>query len=74
MPNAYKIFVGDMVSYLRAGSVRWQAVKVTSITDQNNLVLAYVNGNGTRTALNGGVAVPRWTRNRPLPTNVWRPY
>jgi hypothetical protein len=74
MANAYKIVAGDMVSYLCVGSVRWQQVKVTTVTNQNNLVLAYVNQNGTRTAINGGAAVPRWTRTRPLSTNTWRPY
>jgi hypothetical protein len=82
--NAYRIEVGDMVSYLTPLVVgppeiqpRWRSVKVTAITDQNNLVLAYVDfDDGTLTPINGGVAVPR--RSSPpagdTETNVWRPY
>jgi hypothetical protein len=81
--NAYRIRLGDDVSYLAAEVVgppnikpRWRSAKVTAITDQNNLVLAIVESNGTRIPLNGGVAVPR--RSAPptgdTQTNVWRPY
>jgi len=62
--------VGHWVSYLAASPIRWRAAKITSVTDQDNLVLALVNGDGSTTALNGGVAVPR--RTGPTQTNVWR--
>jgi hypothetical protein len=77
MANAYKVVVGDMIDYLSPEvtddkDIRWRVVKVTSVTDQNNLVLAYVEEDGSRVAINGGVAVPR--RTAATQTNVWRPY
>lgn len=71
MANAYVIKLGDNVSYITAGA-RWQSAKVTAVTDQNNLVLAVVDSNRSRVALNGGVAVARRTSS--TQTNVWRPY
>jgi len=71
MANAYVIKLGDNVSYITA-SARWQSAKVTAVTDQNNLVLAVVDSNRSRVALNGGVAVAR--RTTATQTNVWRPY
>lgn len=73
MANAYRVAVGDNVAYLGASPVRWRSAKVTSVTDQNNLVLAIidsVSNSRTRVALNGGVAVPRRTSD--TQTNVWR--
>jgi len=68
----YVVRVGDNVSYLAAGPpVRWRSAKVTAVTDQNNVVLAIILSNRTRSALNGGVAVPK--RVLPTDTNVWRP-
>jgi hypothetical protein len=71
MANAYVIRLGDDVSYLTSAA-RWLSAKVTAITDQNNLVLAIVNSDRSRSAVNGGVAVPRRTTG--TQTNVWRPY
>lgn len=62
------IKVGSRVSYLTTAG-RWKSAKVTSVTDQSNLVLAIVLLNGSRTALNGGVAVPKKTST--VGTNVW---
>lgn len=80
MANAYRIEVGDMVSYLTPLIVeppeikpRWRAAKVTAVTDQDNLVLAYVGSDGSRVAINAGIAVPRRTH-AAGETNVWRPY
>lgn len=70
MANAYRVQVGDNVAYLAASPTRWRSAKVTSVTDQNNLVLAIVDSNRTRVALNGGVAVPKRTNG--TQTNVWR--
>lgn len=74
MANAYRVAVGDNVAYLgNGGTVRWRSAKVTSVTDQNNLVLAIidsVSNSRTRVALNGGVAVPKRTSG--TQTNVWR--
>lgn len=74
MANAYVIKVGDFVSYLSVvgGITRWRSAKVTSVTSQTSLVLAIVASNGTRGALNGGVAVPKRTTG--TQTNVWRAY
>lgn len=72
MANAYKISVGENVAYLDTAA-RWRSAKVTSVTDQNNLVLAIidsVSNNRVRVALNGGVAVPKRTNG--TQTNVWR--
>jgi hypothetical protein len=71
MANAYVVRVGDNVSYLTAAA-RWISAKVTAVTDQNNIVLAIVNSNRSRVALNGGAAVARRTSG--TQTNVWRPY
>lgn len=71
MANASVVRLGSNVSYLTAGA-KWISAKVTSITDQSNLVLAVVESNRSRTALNGGVAVARRTSG--TQTNVWRPY
>ena len=71
MANAYKVTTGKMVDYIDAAR-RWRVAKITSVTDQNNVVLAYVNLDGSRTAINGGVAVAR--RASRTQTNVWRPY
>lgn len=74
MTKAAKVQVGDNVHYLDpspAPSARWRSAKVTSVTDQNNLVLAYVDSNRSRVPINGGVAVPRRTSG--TQTNVWRP-
>jgi hypothetical protein len=64
--------VGHWVSYLQSGSgtTRWRAARITSVTDQDNLVLAIVNGDGSTAALNGGAAVAR--RTAATQTNVWR--
>jgi hypothetical protein len=70
--NAYRLRTGQMVSYLAASPVRWRSAKITAITDVNNVVLAIVEDDGTRVALNGGVAVAR--RTGANQTNVWRPY
>jgi hypothetical protein len=59
---------GGRISYLSSAG-RWTSAKITSVTDQSNLVLAIVNLNGSRTALNGGVAVPKKTST--VGTNVW---
>lgn len=67
----YVVRVGDNVSYLSASPVRWRSAKVTAVTDQNNVVLAIVLSNRTRSALNGGVAVAKRTTG--TQTNVWRP-
>lgn len=78
MANAHRIKVGDRVSYLNPivssnqSTIRWRRAVVTSVTNQTNAILAIVGSNGARVALNGGVAVPKWTRNSV--TNVWRPY
>lgn len=77
MANSYRVSVGDNVSYLAPFAtaqkdIRWRKAKVTSVTTQSSLVLAIVRTNGTRFALNGGVAVPR--RTSATQTNVWRPY
>lgn len=77
MANSYRLRVGKEVDYLspfvtQSSDVRWRTAKITAVTDQNNIVLAIVNQNGTRTALNGGAAVPR--RTSPTQTNVWRQY
>ena len=69
MANAYRVQVGDNVAYLDT-LPRWRSAKVTSVTDQNNLVLAIIDSNRTRVALNGGVAVPKRTSG--TQTNVWR--
>jgi hypothetical protein len=74
MTKAAKVQAGDNVSYLDASpapSARWRAAKVVSVTDQNNLVLAFITNTGTRSPINGGVAVPRRTTG--TQTNVWRP-
>ena len=60
--------VGGRVSYLRSTG-KWSSAKITAVTDQSNLVLAIVLLNGSRTALNGGVAVPKKTST--VGTNVW---
>jgi hypothetical protein len=70
--NAYVVEVGDNVSYLAAGTVRWRSAKVTSVVNQNSVVLAIVDSNRSRVALNGGAAVARRTSG--TQTNVWRPY
>jgi len=72
MANAYRIQVGDDVSYLSASPVRWRVAKVVGVVSQTSLNLAIVLSNGTRSNLNGGTPVPKWTRNNA--TNVWRPY
>jgi hypothetical protein len=69
MANAYRISVGENVAYLDA-TARWRSAKVTSVTDQNNLVLAIIGSDRIRVALNGGVAVPKRTNG--TQTNVWR--
>jgi hypothetical protein len=71
MANASVVRLGSNVSYLTPGA-KWVSAKVTSITDQSNLVLAIVNSDRTRSAINGGVAVARRTTG--TQTNVWRPY
>jgi len=74
MTNAYRVVAGKDVDYIDAIR-RWRIAKVTAVTDQNNVVLAYVNSDGSRTAINGGVAVPRRSsRGSNSQTNVWRPY
>lgn len=72
MANAYRVSVGKNVAYLDS-TARWRSAKITSVTDQNNVVLAIVDSvtnNRTRVALNGGVAVPKRTNG--TQTNVWR--
>lgn len=69
MANAYRVAVGDNVAYLDA-SARWRSAKVTSVTDQNNLVLAIIGSDRVRVALNSGVAVAKRTSG--TQTNVWR--
>lgn len=74
MANAYRIEVGDMVSYLTdEDQPRWRAVKVTGVVSQTSLNLAYVSMTGARIAINGGVPVTKWDRLNPT-TNAWRPY
>jgi len=72
MANAYVVRVGDNVAYLATSPLRWLSAKVTAVTDQNNVVLAIVEGNRSRVAVNSGVAVARRTSG--TQTNVWRPY
>ena len=60
MANASVVRLGSNVSYLTAGA-KWTSAKVTSITDQSNLVLAIVDSNRTLVPINGGVAVARRT-------------
>jgi hypothetical protein len=82
MANAYRIQVGDNVSYLspfvtKQSDIRWRVAKVVSVISQTSLVLGIldpdapsaVNG---KVSLNGGSPVPKWTRDNA--TNVWRPY
>jgi len=71
MANAYRISAGKNVQYLSAAGKLFLA-KITSVTDQTHAVLAVVTSTGTRTALNGGVAVAKWTAHGQ--TNVWRQY
>lgn len=70
MASVRHVRVGDDVDY-KTSAAKWQSVKVVSVTDQSNLVLAVVGYNGSgRIALNAGVAVPfRTSRTQ---TNVWR--
>jgi hypothetical protein len=70
MTKAAKVAVGDNVSYLDTAA-RWRAAKITAVTDQNNLVLAFITNAGARVPINGSVAVPRRTTG--TQTNVWRP-
>lgn len=77
MANAYRVQEGQWVSYLspfvtKQSDVRWRAVKITDVVDQDNLMLSIVESDGTRTPINGGVAVSRRTSS--TQTNVWRPY
>jgi hypothetical protein len=72
MANAYRVSAGKNVAYLDT-SGRWRSAKITSVTDQNNVVLAIIDSvtnSRTRVALNGGVAVPKRTNG--TQTNVWR--
>jgi hypothetical protein len=70
MANAYRIQVGDWVDYLAADFTRWRAVKVTAVASQTSLTLAYVNGDGSKTAIGAGIL----KRTTPTQTNVWRVY
>jgi hypothetical protein len=68
--NAWHVRVGDDVDYINA-LARWQSVKVVTVTDQNNLVLAYVGYNGSgRIPINASAPVPRRTSGTQV--NVWR--
>lgn len=69
MANAYRIAVGDWVDYLDA-TPRWRATKVTAVASQTSLTLAYVNGDGSKTAIGAGIL----KRTSPTQTNVWRVY
>lgn len=75
MANAYRIAVGDWVDYLSPlvtldKDIRWRAVKVTAVASQTSLTLAYVNGDGSKTAIGAGIL----KRTSPTQTNVWRVY
>lgn len=72
MANAYRVKVGDNVSYLRPGSpgsVRWTVAKVTAVNSQTSLELSIRKNDGTFTAL--GTVLKRTSSTE---TNVWRPY
>lgn len=69
MANAYRILAGHWVDYLDA-TPRWRAVKVTAVASQTSLTLAYVNADGSKTAIGAGIL----KRTSPTQTNVWRVY
>jgi hypothetical protein len=72
MPNSHgTLVVGDWVSYLAPGSVRWRAVKVVSLASQTSVSLAYVRSDGgARIPINGAAFVAK--RTGPTQTDVWR--
>lgn len=72
MANAYKIVVGDMVDYMSTPARGWRVAKVTAVTSQTSLTLAWKNQDGTVTSI--GATIPKWNRAVPRASNVWRPY
>lgn len=76
MANAYRVKVGDNVSYLAdtvVGPPRkeatWRVAKVTAVNSQTSLVLAIRRSDGTLSTL--GTVLKKTTGTE---VNVWRPY